>query len=55
MRFSLVVKHMSIRMLLTMVAQFDLELEQMDVKTTFVHDELEEIYMMQPEGYIQDY
>ena len=48
--FSLVVKLTFIRMFLAMVAQFDLELEQMDVKTTFVHDELEEIYMMQPEG-----
>ena len=44
--FSLVVKHTSIQMLLAIVVQFDLELEQMDVKTTFLHDELEEkIYM----------
>jgi len=42
-------------MLLTIVAQFDLELEQMDVKTTFLHGKLEEkIYMKQPEGYIQE-
>jgi len=41
-------------MLLAIVVQFDLELEQIDVKTSFVHDELEEkIYMKQPEGYIQ--
>ena len=53
--FSPVVKHTSIRMLLVMVAQFDLELEQIDVKTSFVHDELEEkIYMKQFEGYIQE-
>ena len=42
-------------MLLAIVAQFDLELEQMDVKTVFLHSELEEkIYMKQPEGYIQE-
>ena len=52
--FSPVVKHTSIRMLLAIVVQFDLELEQMDVKTSFPHGELEEkIYMKQPEGYIQ--
>ena len=37
------------------VAQFDLELKQMEVKITFLYDELEEkIYMKQPEGYIQE-
>src|ERR1044072_9168661 len=50
--FSPVVKHSSIRILLAIVAQFDLELEQLDVKTAFLHGELEEqIYMKQPEGF----
>jgi len=37
--FSPVVKHTSIRILSAMVAWFDLELEQLDVKTTFLHGE----------------
>ena len=50
--FSPVVKHTSIRMLLALVAQFNIELEQLDVKTAFLHGDLEEtIYMEQPEGF----
>ena len=46
--FSLVSKLTSIRFLLSIVAAFDLEVEQMDVKTTFLHGDLEEeIYMKQ--------
>ena len=53
--FSPVVKLKSILMLLVIVAQFDQELEQMDVKITFLHGELEEkIYMKKPEGYIHE-
>jgi len=41
-------------MLLAIVAQFDLELEQLDVKM-FLHGELEErIYMKQFEEFIQE-
>ena len=44
--FSPVVKHSSIRTLLSIVAMRDYELEQLDVKTAFLHGELEEdIYM----------
>lgn len=50
--FSPVVKHTSIRVLLSIVAHGELELEQLDVKTAFLHGDLEEeIYMHQPEGY----
>jgi hypothetical protein len=51
--FSPVVKHSSIRTLLSIVAINDYELEQLDVKTAFLHGDLEEdIYMDQPEGFI---
>jgi len=47
--FSPVVKHRSVRMLLAMVVVFNLGLEQMDVKTTFLYGDLDEtIYMNQP-------
>ena len=50
--FSPVVKMSSIRVVLGLVASLDLELEQLDVKTTFLHGDLkEEIYMDQPEGF----
>jgi hypothetical protein len=50
--FSLVAKLTSIRLLLSVAAAFDFEIEQMDVKTTFLHGDLEEeIFMKQPEGY----
>ena len=46
------VKPSSIQILLNMVAHFEMELEQMDVKTTFLHGKLEKtIYMRQPEGF----
>ncbi|KAI5322947.1 hypothetical protein L3X38_032019 [Prunus dulcis] len=45
------VKHSSIRILLALVAQFDLELVQLDVKIAFLHGNLsKEIYIKQPEG-----
>lgn len=40
--FSPVVKHSSIRMVLALVAQEDMELEQLDVRMAFLHGELEE-------------
>ena len=50
--FSLVSKKDSLRIILVLVAHFDFELQQMDVKTTFLDKELEkEVYMKQPEGF----
>ena len=44
--FSPVEKMTSIRFLLSIAAAYDLEIEQMDVKTSFLHGDLEEeIYM----------
>eukprot|EP00253_Pinus_taeda_P003596 PITA_03596 len=51
--FSPVAKEASIRLLLSIAATFDFQVEQMDVKTTFLHGDLEEeIYMKQPEGFV---
>ena len=37
---------------MALVAHFDLELHQMDVKITFLNDDLhKEVYMDQPEGF----
>ncbi|KAG8499853.1 hypothetical protein CXB51_006283 [Gossypium anomalum] len=50
--FSPVAKHSSIRILLALVAQYDLELVQLDVKAAFLHGDLEEkIDMTQPDGF----
>lgn len=44
--------HPSIRILLAFVAQYDMDLVQLDVKTVFLHGDLEdEIYMSQPMGF----
>ena len=43
----------SIKILLSIDAHYDYEICQMDVKTAFLNGNLdEEIYMMQPEGFI---
>jgi hypothetical protein len=50
--FSPVVKLNTIRSVLSIVAAEGLHLEQLDVKTAFLHGDLdEEIYMKQPEGF----
>ena len=50
--FSPVVKMTSIRVVLGLAASLKLEIEQLDVKTAFLHGDLEEeIYMEHPEGF----
>jgi hypothetical protein len=51
--FALVVKFTSIHYILALVALEDMEIHQMDVKTTFLNGEVEEeIYMEQPQGFV---
>ena len=51
--FSLVVEIITLQFLLGVVALENLELLQLDVKTTYLHGDLnEEIYMEQPQGFV---
>ncbi|RDX79943.1 hypothetical protein CR513_39572, partial [Mucuna pruriens] len=51
--FSPVSSKDSFRTIMTLVAHFDLELHQMDVKTAFLNGDIDEtIYMMQPENFV---
>ncbi|WVZ23807.1 hypothetical protein V8G54_002351 [Vigna mungo] len=53
--FAPVVKHCSVRVLMAIVAHCNLHLEQLDVRTAFLHGDLEEtIYMKQPDGFAVD-
>jgi hypothetical protein len=40
--FSLVAKLTSIKVLMSLATKFDMEIEHMDVKTTFLHRDVEE-------------
>ncbi|KAL2251350.1 UNVERIFIED_CONTAM: Retrovirus-related Pol polyprotein from transposon TNT 1-94 [Sesamum indicum] len=51
--FSPVVKYTTVRIILALTAHYNWELKQMDVKTAFLHGDLDEhIYMNQPVGFI---
>ena len=43
----------SFRIIMVLVAHYDLELHQMDVKTAFLNEDLDEnVYMAQPKGFV---
>jgi hypothetical protein len=45
----------SFRIIMALVAHFDLELHQMDVKTTFLNGDLyESVYMAQPKDFVME-
>lgn len=49
-----VVKHLSVRIMMSVVVNLDMELKQLDVKTSFLHGTLDEvIYLDQPEGFVK--
>ena len=51
--FSPIAMLKSIRILLSITAHYDYKILQMDIKTSFLNGNLEEeIYMLQPEGFI---
>ncbi|KAI3784527.1 hypothetical protein L1987_43626 [Smallanthus sonchifolius] len=50
--FSPVSRKHSLRIVMALVAHFDLDLHQMDIKTTFLNIDLnEDVFMRQPEGF----
>ena len=52
--FAPTVKFLTLRVLLALAAHYDLEIEQFDVCTAFLHSPVEEeVYMRQPEGYVK--
>jgi hypothetical protein len=53
--FSTVLCKDSFRIIMTLVVYYDLELYQIDVKTTFLNGDLEKnVYMAQPKGFVME-
>ena len=50
--FSPVVMLKSVQIMLAIAAFYDYEIWQMDVKTAFLNGFLQELYMIQPEGFV---
>jgi hypothetical protein len=51
--FSPIAKLTSIRVIMSLGTAFNIEIKKMDVKTMFLHGDLEEeIYMKQPKGFV---
>ncbi|KAM0996802.1 hypothetical protein ACFX2C_006762 [Malus domestica] len=51
--FSPIVRHTTVRLIISIAAQNKWELRQLDIKSAFLHGDLEEeVYMKQPQGFV---
>ncbi len=53
--YSPIAKMTTVRAIITMAAAKGWSLHQMDVKNAFVHGDLQEVYMEQPPGYVDQH